>query len=344
MNKPLLIFCILLLPFGLYAQEGLSILFVNDGFSQENTETFTDALEAAGYSFDFFDAADLEESPSAEVMENYDLVIWHTSNDGVGLWLWNGDDTDNEDLMEYLSSGGSLWLVGLDFLFDRYGVPPADFEAGSFVYDYLGLDSYEVQTYGDDGEVGVPFIFPDAQSPIIGLSSLTWIFPTLWWVDGVTLTEAAWPVYRMGDEDYVFFEEVCGAWFDDGNHRVLSYFFDVSLIETEELRIENIQTVLEHFQALNLNTASVETTDNQLVYPNPASSVFYLEWTSDDPVQSIELLDMSGRMIQRFGEGIRMESDRRVMWQLSDKITNGIYLLKINSKKGLAIGRLVVSK
>jgi hypothetical protein len=344
MNKLLLLFCTLVFPFGLSAQESFSILFVNDGFIPSNAEIFTDAIEAAGYTYDFFDAANLEESPTADIMENYDLVVWHTSNDGVGLWLWNGDDTDNEDLMEYLSSGGSLWLVGLDFLFDRYGVPPADFESGSFVYDYLGIDSYDVQTYGDDNESGVPFIFPDAQSPISGLNSLTWIFPVLWWVDGVTLTDAAQPVYRMGDEDYVFFEEVCGAWFDDGNHRVLSYFFDVSVIEAEELLNENVETVLAHFESFALNSDEVLAEESFRIFPNPTSSFFRIEWSGTDRIRSIRLLDLSGRMVQQYEEEIEVRQSQNLNLNAGDHLAEGVYLLEISASRASFVRKLMISK
>lgn len=113
------------------AQGNLTILFVDDAEETlGNAEAFTDAIEAAGYAVDYFDAEGTGQSPDVDDMEPYDLVIWHTSNDGTGLWLWNGNNTDNEDLMGYLSAGGSLWLVGLDFLFARYGAPLMAFESG----------------------------------------------------------------------------------------------------------------------------------------------------------------------------------------------------------------------
>jgi len=343
MNKYLLFSLSMLCSLIISAQEGLSILFVDDADETVgNTDTFTDAIESAGYTFEFFDAEGMGESPSAEEMEAFDLVIWHTSNDGTGLWLWGGDDTVNEELIEYLSSGGSLWLVGLDFMFDRYGVPPGNFQPESFPYDYLGIESYDVQSYGDDGELGVPAVYPDAQAPVSGLASLTWIFETLWWVDGVSLNDFASPVYRMGNEEYVFYENICGAWFDDGNHRALTYFFDLAVAETEAMIIENVEAVLGHFESLLLSSSADWGRDEISVYPNPCSSEVTIEFRSSDRIQSLKLKDLSGRVLQD-GEEVA-QLNRGINLRIDDGLSNGVYLLEISFGNRTVVEKLVISR
>jgi hypothetical protein len=130
------VFCFSL--FSLHEQNSLNVLFVNDNsvFSY-NTDTVVNTLNATGLTYDIFDARDSLRSPTIAEMENYDLLIWYCSTDGVGNFLWNGNDTDNTDLMAYLETGGYLWVMGNDFLYDRYDTPHT-FSEGDFLYDYLG--------------------------------------------------------------------------------------------------------------------------------------------------------------------------------------------------------------
>ena len=92
-----------------------------------------------------FDAASELETPSLTGLLEYDIVIWHTSNDGVDLQFWEGMDQDNEILKSYLSEGKILWVIGNDFLFDRHSTG-ATFDDGSFEHDFLGIFSYDAQS------------------------------------------------------------------------------------------------------------------------------------------------------------------------------------------------------
>jgi hypothetical protein len=316
-----------LLGLSMSAQGNLSILFVDDAEETVgNAEAFTSAILAAGYDLDFFDAEGTGQSPNINDMEPYDLVIWHTSNDGTGLWLWGEEGTDNEELMGYLSTGGSLWLVGLDFLFARYGVPPVAFAEGDFMYDYLGVSAYSFQSYGDDGGLGVPTVISDAESPISALNNLTWIFDTLWWVDAVELTDSAQPVYRMGNDDYVFSEEICGAWYTDGNHRALTYFFDLSVVETTEMLNENVATVLGHFESQILSAPGMSLSEEFVVFPNPAVDSFTLDLAGVSGPFDVTLCDLAGREILRWdasGQGAVNA------FEIPENLPNGIYLLTV---------------
>ncbi len=92
-----------------------------------------------------FDAASELETPDLNRLLEYDVVIWHTSNDGVDLQFWEGMDQDNEILKSYVSEGKILWVVGNDFLFDRHS-SGATFDAGSFEHNFLGIFSYDAQS------------------------------------------------------------------------------------------------------------------------------------------------------------------------------------------------------
>ncbi|RLD57214.1 MAG: hypothetical protein DRJ05_10070, partial [Bacteroidetes bacterium] len=134
----------------------MSILLVNDNNNDiERVEVIKTAIDNSGYCYGYWDAATESAGPSSELMNSFDLVIWYTGNDGGSLQLWNGDETENQDIMDYIDNGGMFWLQGLDFLFDKYpGINPdstKSFVAGDFEYDYLGMSLYHGQSHNDDG-------------------------------------------------------------------------------------------------------------------------------------------------------------------------------------------------
>jgi len=107
------------------AQSSMKILLVLDqDYKPERDSVIEKAVRDAGYSFAEYFTHDSASSPSRELMNNYNLVLWYTANDGTGAYLWNGNDSDNEDLKQYLNDGGMLWIAGNDFLYDRYGKAP----------------------------------------------------------------------------------------------------------------------------------------------------------------------------------------------------------------------------
>ncbi len=280
------------------ASAQLSVLFVDDSDDTfGNGELFAAALDSVGYPVTYFDAVDSADSPTDLYLANFDLVIWYTSANGVNLQLWNGLDEDNARLKAYLNAGGKLWIVGLDYLYDRYVTPPVSFTAGEFPYDYMGLTAYDLQSYGDDGNLGVSLVFPDTAQAIPGLNTLTWQFSTLWWVDGVSLRPEAQAIYRMGGSGYVFADSVCGAWYDNGTYQVLSYFFDLAVVADFEMLKATTLPVMVFFESLvsDIDVPHFSASDFGL-YPNPVTGQFAYEFSLEAPARvEASLWDMQGR-------------------------------------------------
>lgn len=217
-------------------------LFVNDNnvFSY-NTDTVISSLAGAGIDCDIFNARDSLRSPTAAEMQPYAVVIWYCSTDGVGNYLWNGDDSDNTELIVYLANGGSLWLMGTDFLYDRYGSAPVVFQPGDFVYDYLGISDYVAQSYGDDGSLGVPQLDLSIFWSGTLLPTINWTFPTAWWVDGCTPVGNAVSMYEMGPESYPL-HGLSAAVYNhqdfQAREKEVTFFFDPAIMDTYENRVE----------------------------------------------------------------------------------------------------------
>jgi len=128
---------------------GISILLVDDDGSSgtgyaDVCSYFTDALDSAGYVYDYLEVEYPDNGPDSTVLRDYDVVIWFTGE----TYGNHPEDTmtpdDEANLAAYLRSGGKLFLSSLDYFRDRYPGSGA-FNPGDFPYDYLQIDS----TYQD---------------------------------------------------------------------------------------------------------------------------------------------------------------------------------------------------
>lgn len=324
----------------------LSVLFVDDSNDNfDNSVVFRDAVTASGFESTLYNVPDSSSGPSVQYMDNFDLVIWHTSSIGNGLELWDGIGEDNENLKGYLDGGGMLWLVGLDFLFDRYGVPPASFQEGDFVNEYLGVSSYDVQSYGDDDGLGVPAVYPDENTSISGLNNLDWTFATSWWVDGVTPNENAEVVYRMGDESYIFAEKPCGIYYETEDFKTLTYFFDLAQVANEDMLGETVLAVLNHFNDFVLALPDSELLLTELsVFPNPAKNNTSLSFSLEKAMLiSVEIIDVQGKKIGSvYNEAPLPEGINIVTLDLPENLNTGIYFLKVNTENHSIYKKLII--
>jgi len=336
-NKKLALTALLLVLFclggGLNSTAQINILFVDDTDDTfQNAETFYEAIEALDYTAEYYDAVAEGAGPSLSEMENYDLVIWHTSTDGVGLYLWDGQDQDNEDLIAYLETGGNLWLVGLDFLFDRYGAPATEFTSLDFVYEFLGIWTYDSQSYGNDGELGVPLVSPLPDAPIAGLEDVTWNLETLWWVDGVTPTPGTPAIYQMDGDSYPLSGETCAVLNQGDGFTALTYLFDLALATPADLT-GNVGTVLEYFENLVLSTSDVDADAALVVYPNPVRTYFRIQTQPNEKVETVSILNTNGRVVTGYKGGY----DKYPAYDLGP----GIYTVKITTDSGVRQSRLL---
>lgn len=293
MKRILLLTAVLLAPIGA-AFGQLSILLVDDSDDQFNhVEDFSAVLDSLGYTHTLFDAEGTHSWPSSATMATYDLVIWHCGADTDSLAFWSFTETTNPSVEAYLQDGGNLWLMGTDLLYDRYGVGPTTFTAGSMEYDYLGLESYDVQSYVDDGAVGLPQADPAAGQPFTGLPTLDWIFSTLWYVDGVTPVAGVTPVYEMGDANYTFAGKACGVFYNNGSNANLSLFFNPSQISTFQKHKDMTEAILNYYSVLaGLETPMAAST---MIYPNPTNDHIRIQTAASE--YSVEMINVFGQVL-----------------------------------------------
>lgn len=327
------------------------VMFVDDsGDGFGNSELLASALDSLGYDYIYVDAYGNNLGPTANEMENYDLVIWHTSSWGAGLQLWGGNDTTNSQLYQYLTNpNASLWLIGLDFMYDRYGAAPVTFQQGDFPYDRLGIAKYLNQSYADDGGLGVPLVTPTTTSPITGLADINWQFSTLWYADGFELRPEATPVYLFGGPGYALEGQPTGVWFHASfGARVLTYGFDLSLASSFDAIKTNVSTVLNWWEAeLSAAPSPADAVASLQVSPNPFSDRLDIRVKTDEttPV-SIRLCDATGRLVAQIAdqEMVAPGADQIFSWQTPANLPAGMYCCVVQSDKGVSAAKVLMVK
>lgn len=338
-----------LLSLGFVAQaQDLNILLVDDSDDFfDNTDVIAAGLTNSGIGFETFNAVGTSMGPWFDFLSNYDLVIWHTSTDDNGLYFWNQDEEDNGNLALYLEQGGNLWLIGNDFLFDRYEVPPDTFQMGDFVYDKLGISIYDAQAYGDDDNFGVPLVRPVENQPINGLQEINWQFPTLWWADALTPRAEAVAIYEMGHDNYVFAGAPTGIWYDNGTSKALTFAFDLALANNQEQVDNTVASVVNYFSSVIVSTADLPATVSSFqVFPNPVvnQATLSLDLEKEAQVQ-VDLLTMNGQLVGTLLPNSKLSSgEHKVEWLPNANLPNGIYQVRISVDHQLASRSVMLAR
>ena len=243
----------------------ISILLVDDnGYDPSRVAKIQTALTNNGYPYTDFTTSS-QGSPTFAYMSGFDLVIWYTGNDGSGLYLWNTDDTDNQDIMDYIDNGGMFWLQGLDFLYDRYAGAPDTFVAGDFVYDYLGIEEYHAQSHVDDGifSDGVPQFDVVPGNPIFTYTPMEWSYSTMWYADALVPAPTADSIYRMGPTGYDFDNYYGSVYLEKGTGKALTITTETARIDTQDntdLYIGQGVTYFEQFVAVTVLVTDITVT------------------------------------------------------------------------------------
>ncbi|MCX6297138.1 MAG: T9SS type A sorting domain-containing protein [Bacteroidetes bacterium] len=249
-----------------------NILFVNDNNAiAANTTTMLTSMSNSSYAtYSYWSVPDSATILTSAYMSNFDLVIWYCSTDGVGLGIWDGSVTGNAEVINYVNSGKPFWLIGLDIMYQQYGGGPTTFSSGDFAYDYLGLQSYDAQSYVNDGSLGVSNVIRKSGIPTVFPATIQWTFPTLWYVDACTSLSPTINMYEMGGAlTYPLLGSNCMFQKHDVVNNIMSTFFDPALMDTEPNRVSFINTSINYLlTGSGVNENINESTFN--VSPNPS--------------------------------------------------------------------------
>lgn len=328
---------ILLFTLGLFTNLGISqnILVVNDNDNiLYNTDTVLIALNNSAYSsYNYWSIPDSGGVyPNSAFLELYDLVIWYASTDGVGLAFWDGTNAGNSEIVSYVITGKPFWIIGQDVLYQMYGGSSASFTSGSFANDYMGIASYDNQSYADDGNLGVAQVDLTMGAPGNFANSLQWTFSTAWYVDGCTPSAGTISIYEMGPSGYVLAGSKSMFHNNQSGINVMSTFFDPALIDTRANRIAFFEAGINYLLD-DLNVNAQTKSSEILVYPSPARDAVTIQAAE---IGTATFVDLSGKQIM---------TNQLTIGKNNVAISNlppGIYIIQVKTSTGIATEKLII--
>jgi hypothetical protein len=347
-----LFFCTFLFVSFLSFGQSKLLLVKDESLGYGNTDTVKSALAATGSTVTVFSAPDSGRTPTAIEMKKYDLVIWYCSSNGINLWFWNNAQTDNPELVTYLNGGGKLWVIGTDLLYNRYG-GSATFATNSFPYTQMGLASYDVQSYGNDGGVGVSLLYRDKGYTLPIPDTLRWVYSTLWWVDGVTLRPSAISVYKMGPAGYALAGKDASVLYTNGSSYVMSYFFDIAMVDSYAHRVALAKEVVSEFKS-NFNPSAVQhepikksaQLNLEQNYPNPFNPTTVIAFHLDKPAfVNLSVFDVLGNKVAELIKGEQASGDHKISFDAGAyKISSSIYIYKLTTPETAISKKMTYTK
>jgi hypothetical protein len=319
----------------IHATQAQQILFVNDNDNiTYNTDTLVNDLNHTTYSgihyWSIPDSAGA--TPSSLYMSNFDLVIWYSSTDGVGLKFWTaGSAAGNAELVSYTAGGGRLWVIGQDLLYAKH-TTGTTFNSGDFAYDFMGLSSYDVQSYADDGSIGCPQADRSPGASALFPASLKWIFPTLWYVDGCTPQSTTKEIYRMAPASYALNGRKCMFHNNTGGVNVMSTFFDPALIDTFVNRVDFMQKGITYLLGATEVTQSNLSAEDK-IYPNPTTGQAFVNLYLPEPsVIQISITDIVGK-VHYNAQQPRTTGQTTFLLPLQN-LPSGMYVVQLRNENG----------
>jgi hypothetical protein len=296
-----------------------AILFVDDDRGASTESTFEQAVLDAGYfsiTHDFSAAG----SPTAAIMESFDVVIWTTGELQTGT-LGN---VAEGNLGLYLDAGGSLFLTSQGFLNHR--------GANSFAQTYLGVSSF-LQDQQAPSATGV------ASDPIgDGLNlTLSPPFPDL--ADEITGTTGGAVSWLDGTSNPI------GVRLDTGGHKTVFMSAAFDGISTVAPDPNNQAIVMQRIIQWLLPTAtdvrptagpapvSLALAQNT---PNPFRGVTSLRFAvpSEGPV-SLAVYNIAGRKVADLVNKPLDAGAYTVSWDGLDRsgsrVASGVYLYRLSA-------------
>ncbi len=284
------------------------VLLVNDNANAPTRyESLDLALTNIASNYAVYNTVVEGDFPDAELLSNFDAIMWYTGNDGVDLKLWDISDTldykFNAPLVNYLDNGGILWLSGLDFLYDVYGTAPFPegddlFVEGQFIHDYMGIDKYVAQSKADDGGTGVAQMDVVLDNSICELNPVAFAWSTLWYADALIISEDAEGIYKMGPSDYVFSPFYTGVFKTHNASKVLTFTFETAKLDDQgniDQLVDEVLFSLSTLVGVNTPTNTAFSVSN---FPNPVTNNTTIVYglTKDADIE-IFMTDVTGKQV-----------------------------------------------
>ncbi|ASJ08688.1 peptidase [Thermococcus siculi] len=156
-----------------------SVLLVDDDGGDIFEVLYENALDALGVNYTYYEVPnETANGPNVTVLSSYDLVLWFTG----AAWNNTLTESDVSNLTAYLESGGKLWLISDDYIYDggldnttvKYNFTTKylhvtgaleDFPVPTILYDYISGPYHGGEVYWglyeSPTDMYADYIFPD---------------------------------------------------------------------------------------------------------------------------------------------------------------------------------------
>jgi hypothetical protein len=279
----------------------------------------------------------------------YSVVVWH-GDDNNNLWASNVVN----DLKSYLDNGGKLWFVGWKPSADiRNSVSyPADFGAGSMMYDYLKVSHAELSGTADSfktakGLKGYPDITVDTTK-----YPVTVYGKTLRFIEALTPAGSGDTIYviDMKNDSSPYEGRACAVR-DSG--KAVFFGFPMYFMDKEQAKLV-AQKVMSEFgeepvgvsggrEGLGLVTGTRLFQNS----PNPFARQTTISYQLPKAGNvSINIYNVTGQLVKTLVSGRQGPGTYTVIWNGDDnsgaKVSNGVYVYKLETLNGMSIKKMVV--
>lgn len=238
-------------------------------------------------------------------LQKNDIVVWYCANTAVGTSLWNGTKSDNLIIPSLLERGVHVWIMGNDFLSDRYGNAPKTFTSEDYAYEYFGILRFVGESKKDDNDRGLPLLAAHTPKGSV-TDTLTWTSGNLWYADACEIRDDIIPLYSMGPMDYVFAGKK-SMWMKKGisGGNVIISTFDPWFMDVETMNIFFEETIeLMAGNAVSVDDPATAAAHSFTVYPQPAHEILFIEGIGTE-MKEVAVMPLFGGTItlpvQRYG-------------------------------------------
>lgn len=322
----------------------VNAIFINDNsVSEENSLTVFGLLEQYLGTLTYFDAVQQQRSPDYSELKPYNLVIWYCGTDEDDLYFWNGNYKDNPNLIEYLNNKGNLWLMGRDFLNARYIKPPRNFQNGTFLYDYLGIEKWMSESYTSDNGTGDPELILSNGTLLntLTLETLNWKTPPEPMVDGCGLITECYKAYIFGPSGYQLYGQPAAFYYPTSLFKNTTFTFDPAALDSKGNLSTLLSDVLRFYEDILSDIDDFAKAENKLkIFPIPTSDVLTINFDYQNSF-SIKISTIQGNIVKEKKIDKANAGDQYIQINVKD-LMNGIYLLTIETEDGTLNRKIVV--
>jgi hypothetical protein len=316
-----------------YVTEDVRTLVVDDDGLQNYETYYTDALDYYGVDYAVMNTVYTE--PTADLLSNFDVVIWET-----GLAYPTLAATDRAALSTYLNNGGNLFLAGQDVGWELFHI-------GGTPYQWMQTALHTLYMNDDTDDYTLDGVSGDPISDGIALTIHN--DPS---GDGANNQDSPSEI-KPADDDYAkeiwyYTPTQAGAVrINTGTYKAVYFAFGFEAINNAFDRYRVMHRILNW---LNGTTASIDEPvfrEALTIYPNPIQRAATLRYTLPTAERAtLSIFGADGRLVRTLASGALTAGTHVVEWDRTggagERLPAGLYYCRLTGERTNLTQKVVV--